>query len=232
MSEVKETSVHREFELERMVLFSDAVFAIAITLLIIEIKFPELPEDYKTSLDLWVMFKPTLIHFLGFFLSFFIIGMSWAGHLKMFRYLNGYDNGVIFRNLVSLFFIVAFPFAASGITHFSPSSFAFPMVIYIGNIMFINMSNFLLAHYIFKKKPSLSIPGHDAEKKFIYMQTKITAIALGICFTIILSTAILSNFNNNYINNSTYSMIVAVFFIRRLLKKHKPKKVSKPAEKH
>src|ERR1700740_817702 len=116
MSEATDKSIHREFELERMILFSDAVFAIAITLLIIDIKFPELPADYKVSPDLSKIFAPTLVQFLGFLISFFIIGMSWAGHLKMFRYLKAYDNGVIFRNLLSLFFIVAFPFAASGVT--------------------------------------------------------------------------------------------------------------------
>ena len=225
MSAPKETSIHREFELERMVLFSDAVFAIAITLLIIEIKFPELPEDYKISLDLWKMFKPTVIHFLGFLVSFFIIGMSWAGHLKMFRYLKTYDNGVIFRNLLSLFFIVSFPFAASGITHFKPD-FAFPMVIYLGNIMLINLANFLLAYYIFKHKPSLSMPGYEAEKKFIYMQSKYTALALAICFTIILTTTIVSDFNSLYISYSTYSLIIAMPLLRRWLKKYKPKKES------
>ena len=117
MSETTDKTIHREFELERMILFSDAVFAIAITLLIIEIKFPELPEGYKQSLDLFKMFKPTLVQFLGFIVSFFFIGMSWAGHLKLFRYLRAYDNGVIFRNLFSLFFVVAFPFAASGARH-------------------------------------------------------------------------------------------------------------------
>src|SRR6478752_263905 len=66
-------SLHKEFELERMILFSDAVFAIAITLLIIEIKFPELPEGYREQLSLWKMFKPTVVHFMGFLLSFFFI---------------------------------------------------------------------------------------------------------------------------------------------------------------
>jgi uncharacterized membrane protein len=223
MSSPKETSIHREFELERMVLFSDAVFAIAITLLIIEIKFPELPEDYKVSLDLWKMFKPSAGHFLGFLISFFIIGMSWAGHLKMFRYLKTYDNGVIFRNLLSLFFIVSFPFSASGIMHFKPD-FVFPMIIYLGNILLINLSNFLLAYYIFKHKPSLSIPGHETEKKFIYMQAKFTAIGLSICFAIILTTAIVSHFKSEYIIYSMYSLIITMPLLRRWLKKYKPKK--------
>jgi len=203
MSEPTNTSIHREFELERMILFSDAVFAIAITLLIIEIKFPELPENYKVSPDLFKMFKPTLFQFLGFFLSFFFIGISWAKHLKMFRYLKAYDNGVIFFNLLSLMFIVAFPFAASGVTHLR-SGFMFPLIIYLGNIMLIFLSNFLLAHYIFKHKPSLSIPGHEAEKKYIYLQNKASAIALTLVFFIILSTAVITHYNNEY---TTASML-------------------------
>ncbi|MEW9503490.1 TMEM175 family protein, partial [Jeotgalibacillus marinus] len=89
-----------------MILFSDAVFAIAITLLIIEIKFPELPEDHPGQVDLLKLFGPTLKGFLAFAVSFFFIGVSWARHLKMFRYLRAYDGRVIFLNLFSLFFIV------------------------------------------------------------------------------------------------------------------------------
>jgi uncharacterized membrane protein len=224
MSEKNNSSnLHREFELERMILFSDAVFAIAITLLIIEIKFPDLPENYKETLDLFQMFKPTLIHSLGFAVSFFFIGISWAGHLKMFRYLKTYDNGVIFRNLLSLFFIVAFPFVASGLTHLRPS-FAFPMIIYLGNILLVNIANFLLAHYIFKRKPTLSIPGYEVEKKFIYMQSKAMAVGLSICFFIVLITAIVTHFNNTYIVYSLYSLFLIMAPIRKWLKKYKPKK--------
>ena len=223
MSESPDKTIHKEFELERIILFSDAVFAIAITLLIIEIKFPELPENYRESPDLFKMFKPTIIQFLGFFLSFFFIGLSWSRHLRMFRYLKAYDNGVIFRNLLSLMFIVTFPFVASGITHFSPG-FVFPYILYIGNIMLMAISNYLLAHYIFKHKPSLCAPAHEIEKNYIYLQSKGYAITLLLSFTIVLSTALLSNFNNRYILISFYPIGLFAIFMRRWLKKYKPKK--------
>src|ERR1700733_14657654 len=89
----------KEFELERMILFSDAVFAIAITLLIIEIKFPEISKGATTH-DIYISFKPVIMRFLGFMLSFFFIGVMWARHLKLFKYLRTYNSGVIVRNLV------------------------------------------------------------------------------------------------------------------------------------
>lgn len=225
MSEPTGNSVHKEFELERMILFSDAVFAIAITLLIIEIKFPELPENYRVSLDLFNMFKPTLLQFIGFFVSFFIIGISWSRHLKMFRYLKAYDDGVIFRNLLSLLFIVAFPFAASGLIHFRPS-FMFPIIIYIANIMLMALSNFWLAHYIFKHKPTLSMPGHEAEKRYIYMHSKGFAVALTTGFIIVLTTAIITGYKKEYITISLYPFIFIIVSMRRWLRKYKPQKTA------
>ena len=223
MSEITKNNIHKEFELERMILFSDAVFAIAITLLIIEIKFPELPENFRVSLDLYMMFKPTLIHFLGFILSFFFIGMSWVKHLTMFRYLKSYDNGVIFRNLLSLMFIVSFPFSASGITHTQPS-FMFPLIIYFGNIMMMAVSNFWLAHYIFIHKPKLSMPGHEVEKKYIYLQSKVFAVSISITFFITLIIGILTSFNNTFMTIGVYVGMFFMFFMRKRLKKYKPKK--------
>src|ERR1700744_6089437 len=101
-------ALEKEFELERMILFSDAVFAIAITLLVIDIKWPELPES-RAGVDKLQLLKPTIFGFLGFALSFFFIGKSWAIHLRLFRLLRKYDQGLINLNLLFLFFIVIFP---------------------------------------------------------------------------------------------------------------------------
>ncbi|MFS8081996.1 MAG: TMEM175 family protein, partial [Ginsengibacter sp.] len=84
MSEIIE--LKKEFELERMILFSDAVFAIAITLLIIDIKIPEIDKT-MSNVQISKAFKPVIIHFGGFVISFLFIGVMWWRHLSIFKYL-------------------------------------------------------------------------------------------------------------------------------------------------
>ncbi|MBV9989609.1 MAG: DUF1211 domain-containing protein [Chitinophagaceae bacterium] len=223
MSDSTKESIHKEFELERMILFSDAVFAIAITLLIIEIKFPQLPEGYRMGPDLWQFLKPTLKEFLAFALSFFFIGVSWARHLKMFRYLRAYNDRVIFLNLFSMFFIVTFPFSASAFFHFRPD-FMFPMVIYFGNVMMIFTANFLLSLYIFKRNTHLSVPGFDAEKKYIYLVNRGFAISLCAGFLIILIAGIATNFRGDLLAYSCWATVLLMLGTRRWAHRYKPKK--------
>ena len=222
MSEATDKSIHREFELERMILFSDAVFAIAITLLAIEIKFPEIPENFK-EVDLGKLFKPTFKEFFGFIISFLLIGISWSRHLKMFRYLKAYDDRVIMLNLLSLLFIVVFPFTASGLAH-PREGFVLPYLIYIGNLTLMFFSNFLLAYYIFKAKPALSVPEHAAEKNYIYLQNKFVSMAFAVAFTIMLSTAIITQYDYNAVFIAFSSLFIFMAIARRKLNKYKPKK--------
>lgn len=216
-----EAELKKEFELERMILFSDAVFAIVITLLIIEIKFPELHKG-ASPLQLIHEFKPTIVRFLGFILTFFFIGMMWSRHLRMFKYLQTYNSGVIFRNLVLLFFIVCFPFSASGITEHIRPGFYLPFCIYIINIACVAASFFWLTNYIFSsKRPHLSVPGLEAEKKYMVLQSKFAMIVLSATTIIVL---LLSIFLPVYTLAGFYAAPVLIAFTRRHLKKHKPAK--------
>lgn len=99
----------RSFELERVVFFSDAVFAIAITLLAIELRVPNLGE-IETSAALLQALLSDWAHLFAFLLSFWIIGLFWMGHHRYFRFIIRYDDGLILRNLLTLFFLTLVPF--------------------------------------------------------------------------------------------------------------------------
>lgn len=93
---------------ERIVFFSDAVFAIALTLLVLDIRLPEgVGADLGAAL---VELRPRLI---AFCISFFVIVGAWLTHFRRFRLLKGYDAGLIRWNFALLFLVCLVPFPTS-----------------------------------------------------------------------------------------------------------------------
>lgn len=167
----------KDFELERISLFSDAVFAIAITLLVIDIKWPELPENRVVTQG-WQTLGPMAFSFIGFVLSFVFIGRFWQVHLRLFRLVRKYDEGLIHRNLLFLFFIVTFPFTASGLFGHLRSDFALPLYVYAANLVLVTAANFNLCHYIFHRKRYLAVEGKAEEKQYFYVRSLYTTYAM------------------------------------------------------
>jgi uncharacterized membrane protein len=101
--------------LGRILTFSDGVFAIAILLLLIDIK---LPAGASTT-DLGAVLRSLWPNYMAFFISFVVIGLYWTAHVRTFREIVRYDWGLISLNLLYLFFIVVIPFSTSVLaTHF------------------------------------------------------------------------------------------------------------------
>jgi uncharacterized membrane protein len=103
--------LHEEkgYGLTRLINFSDAIIAIAITLLVLEIRLPEtargLPDAVITRqvLDLW----PKV---LGYIVSFWVIGLYWLAHHRLFRAIRGYDRLLLMINLFFLSTVAFMPF--------------------------------------------------------------------------------------------------------------------------
>jgi uncharacterized membrane protein len=102
----------RALQLERIVFFSDAVFAIAITLLIIEIKVPHL-DHAASERDFAISLVQLIPNFVGYFFSFLVIGAYWIGHHKIYGHVIDWDYGLVWRNILFLLAIAFMPFTTA-----------------------------------------------------------------------------------------------------------------------
>lgn len=93
---------------ERLISYSDAIFSIALTLLVIEIK---LPEDL--SHGLWPALMAQWPSFLSFLISFLIITVVWFNHHEMFHHIKLVDYKLILYNTLLMLNIIVIPFVSS-----------------------------------------------------------------------------------------------------------------------
>jgi len=97
---------------DRIVNLSDGVFAIAITLLILDIRVPDIPENMVSSqlpgalLSLWPKY-------LGYILSFVVISAFWLIHHSIFRPIRSYDRILLYLNFLFLMVVAFVPFPTS-----------------------------------------------------------------------------------------------------------------------
>ena len=123
--------------LERLVLFSDAVFAIAITLLVLEIHTPELGPA-ATERD-WLNALLHLIpHFAAFLLSFMVIGAVWMSHHRLFMLVGRYDERLLWPNLFLLLAVAFLPFTTGLLT--TGSLATMPFAFYAASLMAAGLS--------------------------------------------------------------------------------------------
>jgi uncharacterized membrane protein len=102
----------------RLEAFSDGVFAIAITLLILEIKVPQTGEIAASGL--WTVLASRWPSYLGYVISFLTIGIMWANHHALFTYIRRTDRPFILANLFLLMMVAFLPFSTGVLAEHLP----------------------------------------------------------------------------------------------------------------
>jgi uncharacterized membrane protein len=102
--------------IERVVFFSDAVMAIAITLLAIDIRVPEAAS--MTGESLLSHLSNLSPQITSFVISFTVIGIYWAAHNRYFALIRRSDGRLIGLNMLFLFFVASMPFVSSLLGHY------------------------------------------------------------------------------------------------------------------
>ena len=131
-SQVEEAGFAEEgVTIGRIMSFSDAIFAVAITLLILNINIPLIPKDQVTR-DLGPAVRQLLPHFWSFTLSFVVIGVYWMSHHAVFRFIKRSDRTFLWCNLIFMMSIVVMPFSTNLLGAYGSNRLA--VMFYAGNL--------------------------------------------------------------------------------------------------
>ena len=118
-----------EIEFSRIVAFSDGVFAIAITLLVLNLDIPEHLASGEIANALWDQRE----FFFAYALSFAVIGRFWLVHHRFFGEVKAFDGRLIVLNMFYLGWIVLIPFSSEVLGEYGGNAAA--IVLYAGNLI-------------------------------------------------------------------------------------------------
>ena len=157
-----------ELGFERLVFFSDAVMAIAITLMALEIRIPELePEVAAGQIDAAI--RSLVPQVAVYLLSFVVIGTYWLLHHRLFRLIRRYDVTLIWLNLVFLMFVAFVPAATNGLGKYS--SLPIVTALYAVSLASVGLSELILWRYAVNK--GFVVYGSSAPRLNLYITLRL-----------------------------------------------------------
>jgi uncharacterized membrane protein len=119
--ESRAASEGQAYDLGRLLAFSDGVFAIAITLLVLNIPVPKVTHGIGESARLAQAIAAVSPNLVGFALSFVLVGTQWIAHHKLLRQLKFTNMPILWLNLIVLMGICLVPFATSLLVDYGDS---------------------------------------------------------------------------------------------------------------
>jgi len=155
-------------DIERTSFFSDAIFAIAMTLLAVEIKVPEVPPE-----DLPGTLLEQGPQYFAYLLSFAVTGAYWLTHHRLFKLLRGYDANLQRINLLALLFIALTGFASGVLARYGDQPAG--VVVYAVIISGMGLSYTGLWQYAWHRR----LLGDDVDASlFSYLRARSIAVPL------------------------------------------------------
>jgi uncharacterized membrane protein len=159
----------------RLEAFADGVFAIVITLLILDVR---LPVDKPLTLEtLWSVVP----HALAFVLSFVIVGLYWVAHHQMLHFIRQVDRQLLWLNLVLLLTIVFIPFPAALLGQHLDSQLA--VTLYGANLALVNAAGTAMWLYAMSQ-PDLAADIPPALPRFIARLHSAPILAYGMAIAL------------------------------------------------
>jgi uncharacterized membrane protein len=152
VEEVEHRRYERSLNRARVLTLSDGVFAIAMTLLVLELHVPERTVNVR-AVDVLRDIRPSLVAFV---ISFCVIASAWANHRDLFEVIRLTDRNLVWLNLVYLLPLTMIPFGAALLSHYGTDQLS--LTIYGGLLLAIALMRLTIWLYATSKPDLLFEP--------------------------------------------------------------------------
>jgi uncharacterized membrane protein len=167
MTEVAERRPEAGRELDRIIFFSDAVFAIAITILVLDIRVPNIPEG-RVATELPAQILGLGPKYLSYVISFLVLAIYWQAHHRVFRPIRGYDGTLVWLNFLFLMAVAFLPFPTSLLGEYSGEQLS--VVIYAANAAVASLLLITISWYATSRYRLVSPDIDDEEERIRRLQ--------------------------------------------------------------
>jgi len=161
------TMPHARRTPERLSAFSDGVFAVLITILVLDLRPPELPT-FKALLSLW----PT---WLSYAVSYLFIAIVWANHHHVMRYATEATPRLMWFNFAHLFSVSLLPFSTAwmAVSRLAPQ----PVAFYAAVFFLVNATYIALIWELIEPAPLSEVS--PKERRIMRFRSRVTLIVFG-----------------------------------------------------
>ena len=188
-------------ETTRMETFSDAVIAIVMTLLVLELKIPHIAKGAINAAFLSELYNQ-LPNFAGFALSFLVIAIFWVNHHQLFHALRATDGKLLWYNNHLLFWLCFIPFPTAFIGEYYDNLITvmlYGFVLFMASVSFNMMGRYAYRTGLFKSNISDIVLKHSLKR--------------GLFGPLVYSAATLSAFISVYISIALFILVPIFYFI-------------------
>ena len=144
-----ESPIHRDlpaFSKHRLEALTDGIFAVAMTLLVIELKVPD-RSAVQVPGDLAIGVVRLVPVFVAWTISFFVLGIFWFGQHRLFHVVRVVDGKLTWLTIVYLSLVSLMPFSSALAGQYAPILFA--QAFYSANMLLLSTMSLLLSRYVY-----------------------------------------------------------------------------------
>jgi uncharacterized membrane protein len=167
---------------ERLLTLSDGVVAIALTLLVLQLKVPVAATTADAGSVQWLRHQLSLEgpQFTSYLISFYVIGQFWLAHHRVFRNIGGHREGLAWWNFAFLLSITLMPFTSDLLGEFSDNRLAID--IFAVNLLLASLTT--QATYIYARNRGLVAKEDKVARRVGIIRTVGLVIAVGLSIVV------------------------------------------------